>query len=676
MSGGSVEARLQRVLAMADIAPIAEGQRVTFSEDQAVSFLVGAGSDGVHIGPAALESDGRLRLVVRHALELHLALDLCAGDEALAGLVAARSAALFATLEDDARELAPDPALVSSTPPAATAVATLWSKLRQHQPGAAHEPDPETARRLASLWPLLGPAEYLMGIGGDVRISLDPDTGLNAYGCSPRPRPWAVTFASSTASSISERGYAGAESARRRLLRAAASRGADESLRAEADAIRHALVDFYGVPAETQVLLTPSGTDGELCALAIALLADPGRPLANVLVAPEESGTGVPLAATGRHFASTTARGVPVTKGARIAGFPEHTRLVNVAIRTDDGVLRQTADVDAECRRKVAAEVAEGRRVLLHVMDQTKTGLVAPTVAGAIAETVAGVDVIVDACQARVSVATVQAYLARGFTVLVTGSKFFTGPPFAGALLLPPRVASRLEGDHALPAGLADYFGRFEWPATRATAAFSGSANAGLVLRWAAALAEMTAFGATPQPRITEVLSRFGSRVRAAIEANTDLDLHAVPALQRPEAPEGWDVLPTIFTFSVRAPGESPARWLGVDEARQIYGWLNSDLSGCLPESATEAERALAARRFHIGQPVALATPSQKATGALRICAGARLVSGEPSQAGLDPAARLEREIGDALAGLEKISLILRHSSAIRAVNPRPTFQG
>jgi hypothetical protein len=334
------------------------------------------------------------------------------------------------------------------------------------------------------------------------------------------------------------------------------------------------------------------------------------------------------------------------------------------------------ADVDAECRERALAEVAEGRHVLLHVMDQTKTGLLAPTNAGAIAEKLPNIDVVVDACQARVSVATVQAYLARGFMVLMTGSKFFTGPPFAGALLLPPRVASRLAGDHALPAGLADYFGRFEWPETRATAALSGSANAGLTLRWAAALAEMKAFGETSERRITEVLFRFGSRVRAAIEANPDLDLHAVPALHRPEAAGGWDTLPTIFTFSIRAPGAGPTRWLTVDGARQVYGWLNSDLSGCLPEGATPAERALAARRVHIGQPVALATPSQKATGALRVCAGARLVSGEPSQAGLDPAARLEREIDDALAGLAKISLILRHLSAIQAVNPRPTFQG
>ena len=34
-----------------------------------------------------------------------------------------------------------------------------------------------------------------------------------------------------------------------------------------------------------------------------------------------------------------------------------------------------------------------------------------------------------------------QKYLDRGYLVLVTGSKFFTGPPFSGALLVPSALA-------------------------------------------------------------------------------------------------------------------------------------------------------------------------------------------------------------------------------------------
>jgi hypothetical protein len=61
--------------------------------------------------------------------------------------------------------------------------------------------------------------------------------------------------------------------------------------------------------------------------------------------------------------------------------------------------------------------------------------------------------------------------------------------------------------------------------------------------------------------------------------------------------------------------------------------------------------------------------------GALRIAAGARLVSGEPSHAGLTEQQRIHREIGDAGTILEKISLIMREYRTLQAANPRPDFR-
>ena len=45
--------------------------------------------------------------------------------------------------------------------------------------------------------------------------------------------------------------------------------------------------------------------------------------------------------------------------------------------------------------------------------------------------------IVIDACQARLGRARIRWYLERGFPVLLTGSKFFTGAPFSGALLVP-----------------------------------------------------------------------------------------------------------------------------------------------------------------------------------------------------------------------------------------------
>src|SRR6185312_17185516 len=121
------------------------------------------------------------------------------------------------------------------------------------------------------------------------------------------------------------------------------------------------------------------------------------------------------------------------------------------------------------------------------------TGLQAPSfeLVRGLRERHAGrVSIVVDACQMRLGKAQLRAYLAAGFMVQITGSKFYMGPPFAGALLVPPEIAARAAGMAPLPASLGDYFGRLEWPVawSRLTAGLSANANLGLLLRWQAAL--------------------------------------------------------------------------------------------------------------------------------------------------------------------------------------------
>jgi hypothetical protein len=667
-------------LAMADIEPIARGRMFFPVPSLETPFVLDAASGQLLVGPPRGAAGSGARLLLRHAAELGLQALLCPDDPVLAGLAAARGAALFARLELGEQELGALPlwhaVLGADAPPAGPELQACWSALAVHQPGAPRTVSPATASALIELWPLLGPAEHLMGTGGDVRIKLDPETGLNAYGCSSRPRPWAVTFASSTASSISERGYAGAEAARREILGHALAHGAEAGRQAASEAVRRALGAHYQLPEGARIVLAPSGTDGELCALAVAHLGPGGASLANLLVASEETGTGVPLAAAGRHFDRLTARGVSVVRETVIEGFPPDVELNVITVRDPEGRIRPQAALAAECAAKVSAAVGRGRRVLLHVMDQSKTGLVVADAVAAVGER-PEVDVLVDACQARLSAAAVGRYLRRGFMVLLTGSKFFTGPPFAGALLLPPAVARRLDGARALPRGLGDYFGRFDWPdGAEACRELGPDGNLGLVLRWQAALAEMRAFVAVGEARIKEVLGSFGDRIRAGILANVDLCLHATPPPARAGDADAWDALQTLFAFSIWTDDATSQgrRLMRPDEARQIYSWLNCDVSAALPARAAAAERARAATQFHLGQPVAIATPDGPA-GALRISAGARLVSGEPSQAALEPDARLRAEIEDALGALDKISLLLRHLDRIRALDPQPRYR-
>ena len=245
------------------------------------------------------------------------------------------------------------------------------------------------------------PTHALMATGGDIRLRTDPETLLNGYGCSHRPRPWAITFASSTASSVSERGYMAADVAR--LLR---------------------------LEAGTEIVLSASGTDAELLALALTHIGgNEDAPICNILIAPEETGRGVPLAARGLHFAVDTALGAKVEPGTLIDGFRPDTRLCTIAVRNGDAQLKPIDGIEADIRDAVKGAIERGERVLLHALDLSKTGILAPrpSLLGELRRRYGSkFDIVVDACQTRMSPSSIGRYLAMDAMVLITGSKFFT----------------------------------------------------------------------------------------------------------------------------------------------------------------------------------------------------------------------------------------------------------
>lgn len=622
---------------------------------------------------AELAEAGRARPALlgfhlRHALEARFLQNKGVG-KGLAWAASARVAAQFVLAEAAMLSAADKAALPGWVKPMAAEVSPGAGMIAQN-----FSLSPDEAERLHYCWPYLGTAEALLETGGDIRLARDPKTALNGYGSSHRPRPWAVTFASSTASSCSERGYVAADQARLAVT-AALLRGKAPGVAVGAcvEAVRRGIGSSFGMQGDERVILAASGTDTELLALALSHMAGRDQPVLNILIAPEETGRGVPLAAKGRHFAVDTALGYDVTFEAPVCGFRADTEVASVALREASGAVRAQEEVEAEIEAVLAAGIVAGRFVILHGLDLSKTGLLAPSPAflarlrGLYGD---GFDIVVDACQARLSPAAIRAYLGLGALVLITGSKFFTGPPFAGAALLPAGMAARLQRGK-LPAGLAAYFNRGEFPADAACAAsLPEGGNYGLALRWHAALAEIKALLRTAPARRAAILQGFAEVVRKAVALQPALRLLEAPPIARMAGDEEWERLQSIFTFSLQAPHE-PTRCLTPAEARNVYMWLNTDLSSLIPEQA-----AVAARICHIGQPVPLAQPQGEGQmGALRVSAGARLISGEPSHRPLGPKARLAREFADLALVFDKIGLILRHWQVLAAANPMPTYR-
>src|ERR1700722_5682790 len=386
------------------------------------------------------------------------------------------------------------------------------------------------SRSVCSMAELFAPLDRLLTAGGDPRLIIHPASGLNEYGCQPQPCPETLSFSSSTATSISQRAYDRAQAARETLMSSAISIGIDAAFEERVEEMRDELRTSLGLsPSLADVVFSPSGTDSQLQALFLArtLL---GSELVTVVVAADQTGSGTVNTARGCHFSAATANGSSVAKGEPIAGLAHALKSVALPLFDEAGQARSDTANDATVLDAVERSVTGGSKVLLQVMDSSKFGWRAPS--GECLEVIAArfgeqVQIVVDACQMRLGRTRLKRYLERGYIVIVTGSKFFTGPPFSGALLVPAAFARSLDAATAIPPGLLEYSSCSDWPQTWPVlrSRFPVRTNFGQWLRWEAAIEEIGAYFRVPDHFRKTALTTFGTAVERLIWASPSLDL-------------------------------------------------------------------------------------------------------------------------------------------------------
>lgn len=523
---------------------------------------------------------------------------------------------------------------------------------------------------------LTSPLEYLLTSGGDPRLRIDSVLLLNGYGCQSWPRPEAFTFASSTATSISERGFAAAAKALRRLIeatrRTTPRTNVEEACDREAEWLREELRALLKLGASgTEIIFSPSGTDSQLQAFYVAQTLLQGPPVP-VIVGSDETGRGTARAISGCHFSSSTAQGGAVTEGERIEGLAGSAARIEIPLRDGCGSLRSSEAIDGEVLAAVSGAVGAGKSVVLLAMDGSKFGSRCPSL-DCLREVKSNwgrsVQIVVDACQMRTGRRRIRYYLDQEFLVLVTGSKFFTGPPLSGALLVPAAASSVMKRAAAVPAGLGLYTNQNDWPIgwPGVRSGLPSRPNIGQLLRWVAAVEEIRAYFNVPTYYRSLALQKFSRAVSQLIADRAILRL--LPGFGQ----SGTDALDneemaarTIFPFTVRCGGKA----LSVEDCGKIYRALNRDVSALLPQSATARERELAARLCHIGQPVGIPDSTQGVAGTLRISAGARVVSGTWRHAGKAASLReLSKEFEQVRIILDKIDLLVRNIDALRGMD-------
>ena len=365
-----------------------------------------------------------------------------------------------------------------------------------------------------------GIATELMTSGGDARILLGKETGLNRYYSAPRPSR-VLAYASSTANDISAGAFAHVKTALQSLAPGGMLSAQDYGR--ELELMRGRIRRAYDLPPDVEIVFAPSGTDLEYVALACTA-GKAERGTHNILLGAEEVGSGCIYSAYGQYFAESTALGVPTEPGTPVPGLGDaHVEMIDIPVRDASGHARPSAAIGAAVGDAILHARQDKRHPLVHVVHGSKTGLILPALEDLDRlRRDYGEDItfVVDACQARITSRAIADYLKRDAILFITGSKFMGGPPFSGFALVPPRIAGATQ---PVPTGFATIFRRAEWPAHWPGAEkLADSANLGLLLRLEASLFELERFQALSLEDVTRVILAFHQSVRSKIVDPTE----------------------------------------------------------------------------------------------------------------------------------------------------------
>ncbi|MCA9684673.1 MAG: hypothetical protein KC457_20980, partial [Myxococcales bacterium] len=190
----------------------------------------------------------------------------------------------------------------------------------------------------------------------------------------------------------------------------------------------------------------------------------------------------------------------------------------------------------------------------------------------------------------------------------------------------PPELWPERTGITALAPGLRDFFCAPELPRdwSLLRASLPPAANLGLLLRWSTGLAQIEDYYQTDACSRSSILHTWELAVPELLGSSPHVSLAPVEPSCASGGRHTLESTVTVFPFFLRRESRGP--FLGKSELLRIFHWLNRNLADLLPE-IDDSERAVLARKIHIGQPVLLTSGDAEERAVLRLAIGAALVT-------------------------------------------------
>jgi hypothetical protein len=155
---------------------------------------------------------------------------------------------------------------------------------------------------------------------------------------------------------------------------------------------------------------------------------------------------------------------------------------------------------------------------------------------------------VVDVCQLRATKKLINTLINLNCMVMITGSKFYQSPPFCGALLVPKTITNSLKNitDESV-APFLDIFGTSDIPMNlpELRSKFRKNDNKGTILRWEAAVNEMSLLSYYGETAVTNTVEQWNAFVISQLQFSSDyFDL----------MPGQHVTNPSIISFNVKKP--------------------------------------------------------------------------------------------------------------------------
>ena len=471
--------------------------------------------------------------------------------------------------------------------------------------------------------------ELALTSNGDSRTCLG-NNERNKYHSSARPLNDTALFGSCTSSSVAPNGYDAALTFFRQLEAVDDDEQKQKTITEHYSLCRRELLSYVMnlESHKARAIIAPSGTDAEYLALWVAWVSSGKKPISNIVVGPTELGSGSIIAAAFKYFDVETPVNESVTPGDTLdAELAAATNVFKISIRDQSGDTHENSDMDQEVCSLVHREIAQGRHVLLHMVAHSKTGIHAPTIHTVnLLKKQYGTEhlsVIVDAAQGRFSRTGMRHLVADNSMAIITGSKFFGGPGFCGAVVIPECYIDMLKNETTLPNGFDKFFCAdmfpTDWEGPRS--ALKTDTNLGVLLRWRASLAEIIRYYHTPSNLRYEVMHWFRKLAPKALNKSKYITLIGEDESHKYQDERLLQSNTTVFFFTL-----GKEELFTKEQLYEVFRWLNYDLFETLDDLPLMERKGLE-YKFQIGQPVTLMKNNDEEISVLRVAIGGVMIS-------------------------------------------------